>query len=65
LIVLIGLTATLISFPLNILKAFFGVLNTSYIYLILDTITSTINGAISYPAAAIYYINLKKSKLKF
>jgi membrane-anchored glycerophosphoryl diester phosphodiesterase (GDPDase) len=62
LLLLLSLIIGVISFPLNILKAVFEILNIDQISLIFGILASTINGALLGPAAAIYYFNLKKSK---
>jgi membrane-anchored glycerophosphoryl diester phosphodiesterase (GDPDase) len=62
LLLLLSLIIGVISFPLNILKAVFEILQMNQISLIFDILASTISGALLGPAAAIYYFNLKKSK---
>jgi len=62
LLLLLSLIIGVISFPLNILKAVFEILDIDQISLIFGILASTINGALLGPAAAIYYFNLKKSK---
>jgi len=62
LLLLLSLIIGVISFPFNILKAVFEILQMNQISLIFEILASTISGALLGPAAAIYYFNLKKSK---
>jgi membrane-anchored glycerophosphoryl diester phosphodiesterase (GDPDase) len=62
-LLLLGLIIGVISFPFSILKVVFEILKIDQISLIFEVIISTISGALLGPAAAIYYFNLKKSKI--
>jgi hypothetical protein len=59
---LLSLIIGVISFPFNLLKAFFEFFQMPQFTSIFDILVSTISGAILGPAMAIYYLNLKKSK---